>query len=223
MAKARRNVSQRSELLYDLQEYGINPDTREIWLHGCTASEEEEGVDFRMAVMFEKNLSVISEADDGPILIHMHSIGGNWTDGAAIYDAIKACPCHVTILAYANARSMSSVILQAADTRVLTPHCHFLMHEGYYAFDGNMSSARAEMEQAVRDTDAMIQIYAERAVHSDYYMQKGYDEKKIVKDLYEMINKKEELYLTTRQAIRYGLCDAVLGDEGYENTKTLRG
>ena len=30
--KPRRSISQRSELVYDLHEFGINPDTREIVL-----------------------------------------------------------------------------------------------------------------------------------------------------------------------------------------------
>ena len=45
----------------------------------------------------------------------MHSVGGNWNDGMAIFDAIELCQSYVTIIVYGQAESMSSIILQAAD------------------------------------------------------------------------------------------------------------
>ena len=40
----------------------------------------------------------------------------------AIFDAIKICRSHVTILVYGQAESMSSIILQAADKRIMMPN-----------------------------------------------------------------------------------------------------
>ncbi len=48
----------------------------------------------------------------------MHSVGGSWNDGMAIFDAIQLSKSYVTIISYGQAESMSSVILQAADKRV---------------------------------------------------------------------------------------------------------
>lgn len=221
----RRTISQRSELLYDLQEYGVNPDTRELWLHSYLSASvdgDEPGVEYRMATIFEKNMNFLATLGEGPILVHMHTVGGNWTDGMAIYDTIKACPHAVTILAYAHARSMSSLILQAADYRVLMPHAHFLMHEGTWSFDGNASSARAEWLQSEKDCNAMFKVYAERAVNGPRFKDRK-NEKEVIKELKELVANKEEVYLSSRETIAYGFADAVLGDDGYENISTLRG
>jgi ATP-dependent protease ClpP protease subunit len=221
----RRTISQRSELLYDLQEYGINPDTREIWLHGYLLGSEEgeePGVEYRMSTMFEKNMNFLSALSEGHILVHMHTIGGNWEDGMAIYDIIKACPYEVTILAYAHARSMSSLIFQAADYRVMMPHSNFLMHQGSYYFDGNVSSARAEWAEAEKAHIQMLKVYASRAVDGQRFKDRK-TEKEVMKEIEELMIRKEEAYLSPREAIAYGLADAVLGDKGYENLNTLRG
>ena len=47
----------------------------------------------------------------------------------AIYDAIQACKSYVTI-GYGQAESMSGIILQAADNRLMSPHSHFMAHFG---------------------------------------------------------------------------------------------
>ncbi|NDB28393.1 hypothetical protein EB151_02450, partial [archaeon] len=35
----------------------------------------------------------------------MHSVGGSWADGMAMYDAIKMCDSYVTIISYGQSES----------------------------------------------------------------------------------------------------------------------
>lgn len=223
MSTRRRTISQRSELLYDLQEYGVNPDTREIWIHSHISEAEEPGVDYRMAVRFEKNLNFLLTLGTGPILVHMHCIGGNWTDGMGIYDAIKACEESITILCYAQASSMSGVILQAADYRVFMPNTHVFIHQIQNEVGGSLNWVELEAEFHRRANNDMLKIYAHKAIHGAYFMEKGFDEKQTAEEIHQIIQSKEGCYMTPRQAIHYGLGDAVLGDEGYETIKDLRG
>ena len=62
----------------------------------------------------------------------MHSVGGEWSDGMAIYDAISMSRSYITIIAYGQAESMSSIIFQAADRRLITPNTYFMSHYGSY-------------------------------------------------------------------------------------------
>ena len=78
-----------------------------------------------MSNTFIKNIRALEIKSDKPIIIHMQSVGGEWSDGMAIYDAISMCRCHVTMIAYGQAESMSSIIFQAADTRLITPNTYF--------------------------------------------------------------------------------------------------
>jgi len=83
-----------------------------------------------MAESFVKNLHVLESINKEPITIIMNNIGGDELDGMAIYDAIKACESHVTIKVSGNAMSMGSIILQAADERLMYPHAKFMIHYG---------------------------------------------------------------------------------------------
>ena len=222
MSGPRRNISQRSELLYDVQEYSINFDTREIYLHGYIEDDQDEepGVDYRMTTNFVKNLHILSTANEKPILIHMMTCGGCWNFGMAIYDAIKACRNHVTILAYSHARSMSSLILQAADSRVLMPHADFLIHFGSLEQSGNYTSVKQEMSQSEVGTEQMLDVYVNKCKDSKKY--KGRTEKYIRKQLEDKMNMKQEWYIDLREVINMNLADAVLGDNRYEDVIVLR-
>jgi ATP-dependent protease ClpP protease subunit len=120
------------ELLKDFHEYGANINTREIFLHNHYHAEDNQnpGVEYRMSNTFVKNLRALDMRANANITIHCHSIGGEWADGMAIYDAIKLCRSYVTIIIYGQAESMSSIFMQAADYRYMTPNAHFMSHYG---------------------------------------------------------------------------------------------
>jgi len=218
----RRSISQRSEMIYDLQEYGINPDTREIFLHSHidSAEDDEIGVDFRMATTFTKNLRLLTTLNKKPIVVHMHTFGGVWEDGMAIYDAIKSCKdTQITILAYAHARSMSSIILQAADIRVFMPNSVYMMHWGEAEFAGQGKSVAADAKEYMKDHERMIDLYAE--VSADGPKWEGITDHVRRMTIDKMIDDKVECYMSPREAIDYGFGDAVLGDEGFETIDSL--
>lgn len=221
----RRTISQRSELIYDLHEYGINPDSREIFLHSHISEMPEEGevgVDYRMATTFEKNLRVLTCLDKkAPILVHMHSVGGNWNDGLAIYDAIRACTTTpITILAYAHARSMTSIIFQAADHRIFMPSADYLMHWGDMSYEGQGQSFDAEADWYKRGHQHMLKIYSEVLIaNNPKYKNTTLD--KVMEFMGQEMKLQQEWYMTPREAVDMGFGDAVLGDEGYETIDVL--
>ena len=98
------------DLLYDLHNYGANVDTREIFLHNYYASDDTEnpGVEYRMSNNFLKNIRALERKSNKPIP-YMQSVGGEWSDGRVIYDAIVMSKCFITIIAYGQAESMSSI------------------------------------------------------------------------------------------------------------------
>ena len=98
-------------------------------------SEYESGVDHLMAESFIKGLHVLESKNDNEITIIMNNPGGEWYHGMAIYDAIQNARCHCTIKVYGYAMSMGSIILQAADKRILMPNSRFMIHYGGTSFD----------------------------------------------------------------------------------------
>jgi ATP-dependent protease ClpP protease subunit len=98
----------------------------------------ESGTDHAMAETVIKALHILDNQDtsskkgEKPINIIMNNIGGDEYHGMAIFDAIENCKNHVTIRVHGHAMSMGSIILQAADERVMTKNSKIMIHYGTF-------------------------------------------------------------------------------------------
>ena len=101
-----------------IHNFNIDVINREIYLHSHIEGPEEGGVDYRSAIIFEKNIRYLDLISNDPIIIHMHLPGGDWQDCLAIYDTIKNTKSKTIIVAYAKVESSSGVLLQAANLRI---------------------------------------------------------------------------------------------------------
>ena len=128
------------ERLAAIHDYGIDPESGEIWLvgedHGWDDLEtgDEPGVEYLMANRLIKNLRLLSLSGYDKVLVHMKSCGGSEEEGFAIYDALRLSNMRVMILSYTHARSMTSVILQAGQIRSLMPNSYMLLHWGQLGY-----------------------------------------------------------------------------------------
>jgi len=190
----------------------INPDTREMWIHGVDRSDPdigEPGVEYMMATRVIKNLHYFLGQDEKEaVTIMLHSCGGDWEEGMAIYDTITAMPYPVTMLSYTSARSMSSIIFQAADRRIMMPHSYFLMHYGYYCVDGTNKAVYSAVDYDKICMEQMLKIYVDSARKSPKF--KGKRRSYIKKAIVDILDKKEDVYLTPKEAIEWGFADEVL-------------
>jgi ATP-dependent protease ClpP protease subunit len=209
------------EAVYYLQEYNLDHEVNNIYLFGEESYNTgagvdeavEPGVEYMMANRFIKNINYCMRRNPTtPILIHMKTCGGLWEEGIAIYNAIKACPNPVTILNYTHARSMSSLIFQAANKRVMMPDSCFMYHEGTWGFGGTVKQARTEYEQLIQTGERMLDIYVESMKRNGKY--KTWSRKRIRELLISYMDKKEEVYLNDHAAVYYGLADEVFGSSG---------
>ncbi len=207
-----------------LHDYNIDIPSNHIYLFGeetysDLAEGAEPGVEYIMSNRFIRNLNILMRKSDAPILVHMKTCGGDWKEGMAIYDAIKACPNPIIILNYTHARSMSSLIFQAADKRVMMPHSTFMFHDGTIAMDGTVKQFYTEYEQTKAAEEQMLEIYI-NSMKSDG---KFKDEKpeKIRKWLRDQMDKKEDVFLNAQQAIEYGFADEIFGADGVYDWEAL--
>ena len=179
---------------------------------------EEPGVDYVMANRFIKNLNLCMRANpNDPIVIHMKTCGGSWEEGMAIYDAILFCPNPVTILSYTHARSMSSIILQAATKRVLMPHSYFMIHDGTFGVEGTVKQVESAVEFNKRvATPQMLGIYT-RMMREGGSKSKWSD-KRIEKWLRDQMDKSEDFYILPAEAVDLGLADEIFNGNWTELT-----
>lgn len=103
-----------------------------------------------------------------PITVIMNSCGGDWSHGMAIYDAVASCRSHITAINMSHARSMSSLIFQAADLRITAPNSYYMIHDGHeYIGDIPKSVANwVEYSQTVSGPQ-MYNIYLDRLQEQD--------------------------------------------------------
>lgn len=145
------------------------------------------------AEYFRKALAEIPETDT--IELHINSYGGSVKEGVAIYNQLKQKKCK-EIVAYVDgfAYSIASIILQAADRRVMGLGTSLLIHNMWLVVAGNAEDLR----KAADDLDVLMesnrQIYMEKVNITE-------------EELIEMLN--TETYLTPQQAVDMGFADEI--------------
>lgn len=166
----------------DVSEYG----TFDWWTWEYTESETS-------AEFFRKALAEIPEG--ATVELHINSYGGSVKEGIAIYNQLKQKKCK-EIVAYVDgfAYSIASVIMQAADRRIMGLGTSLLIHNMWLSVAGNA----AELRKAADDLDVLMesnrQIYMERVNITE-------------DELIEMLN--NETYLTPEKAVELGFADEV--------------
>jgi ATP-dependent protease ClpP protease subunit len=165
------------------------------------------------------NLTVAEDNSYVANHVVVHNCGGDWKEGMAIYDVIKSCPNRVTILNYTHARSMSSIIFQAGDKRVMMPHSTFMFHEGTMEMGGTAKQFRTEVEENQKDLETMLNIYIN--VMKDHGKMSKMSVSRIRTWLISQMDKREDVYLTAKEAVEYGFADEIFGQDGTYDWKKL--
>ena len=214
---AGRITDERYNHLYCLHELQIDPRAREIYLTGEPGIEgqelDEPGVEYRMATRFIKNLRTLQLESNEPILIHMKTCGGDESEGFAVYDAIRFCPCHVTILSYTHARSMSSIILQAADHRVLMPNSYFLIHWGTALLQGEFQAVMSQAAFDRRREDRFLNVYLDQMEKSTIFSPAHRSREGLESFLRDEMGRQVDLILIPDEAIKWNLADEVFAGD----------
>ena len=199
-------MKKESTLIDQVHDKDINLEKNEIFLVGIEhASEfEDPGIEYAMTNRFIRNMALVRD-NPKPLLIHLKSVGGSCDEGMAMYDTIRAHPQPVTILAYAQATSMSSVVLQAANKRVIMPNCYFMVHDGQWGFEGTVKEVASATEFSKRFQTKMMDIYVNSMRVKNVYKD---DEERELK-LRGLMDKKGDVYMSPEQAVETGFADAI--------------
>lgn len=217
----KRNVSV-EQLISEIHNHHINHLNREIYLHGHIDASEEPGVEYRMATSFIKNLHILCTQSSQNILVHMHTIGGNWSDGMAIFNSIRLCKATITIIGYAQASSMSGIVFQSADKRILMPDCEVMIHHGSIALEDTSVAVKSAVEQNEKSCRRMLQVFAERAIMGKYFKERKYSLKRTMTFIDQKIRQTGDWYLMPDEAIYYGFADGIFGEKGFETFDKIR-
>lgn len=208
---------------HNIHDYNIDIENREIYLHShMGGGDDESGVDYRSAITFEKNLRYLNMLSLDPILVHMHLPGGDWQDCLGIFDAIKSSKSKVIVVATAKVESSSSVLLQAADLRILTPNTNFLVHYGSLSIDNEHKAALSMVQWSEKESEKMIDIFTEKCMNSIISKEKNWKRMMARKHIVSQLATKRDWILTAEEAVRYGFADGILGSKKYPNIEYIK-
>lgn len=186
-------------------DYGIYIPQRTIYMGSEAYTDDggESGTDHFMAERIVKNLLIMDSLSAEPINIIMNNLGGDVIHGMAIYDAIQACRSHVVIKVFGHAMSMGSIILQAADERIMAPNSKVMIHYGTVDLGGHVKNVEKWVEEGKRDDKWMEQMYLFKIQQKQPH--------------FSMARLKERLkfdtILNAQEAVDLGLADKILGEE----------
>ena len=188
------STGDKQQSLFDiLIEHGIDIRGRTIYLQGEVDSEN-----------IHKFVKLIRYLDktDGEITVILDSEGGDVNLGFAAYDSIKECRNPVEVRVMGVAMSMGSIILQAADNRVMTKHSRIMIHRGQMEVGGHFN----DVKRAVKENDDMDKICL------DIYFEKITDKDPSFKmvQLQKMLD--FDTYISAEKALEIGLIDEIQGD-----------
>lgn len=168
-----------------------------LWLGTKMRGDEEDTctVNPQTAERFIKNLTVM-EAIGQPITVLMHNFGGEVYSGFAIYDAIRNCKVPIQIIVVGAAMSMGSIILQAADKRIMTPNARIMIHDGYSSISGTPKNVEAQASEVSNIRKIFYKIYSGRTGLSE----KDFDKWCSV-----------DTYINAEEALSLGMIDEIRG------------
>lgn len=122
----------------------------------------ESGTDCHMSEFFLKAVTHLNRISNKPIIVHMNNLGGDWYHGMAMYDVIRASKAHVYGICWGHAMSMGSIVIQACDSRIVAPHCTFMIHDGFEGLSGTCKSVEAWAKYTTKMRQRMYEIYFSR-------------------------------------------------------------
>lgn len=129
------------------------------------------------------------------IVLQIDSPGGDVTQGTTIYGILRAAGKPVEAQVYGMAASMASVIMLAADKRVMLPGSMVMIHEPWTIAIGDSSFFEKEAELLDKIAGSMLKIYADRTGGSAEELRKAM---------------KAETWLTAEEAVDWGFAGAVV-------------
>lgn len=104
--------------------------------------------------------------DDDTIDIRLHCVGGDCSEGWAIYDALRRTGKKITATVEGTCASMATVVLLAASERKAVEHAQFLIHDARFMWlcleEATADKMGDYAEMLATETQRILDLYVER-------------------------------------------------------------
>jgi ATP-dependent protease ClpP protease subunit len=176
------------------------------WDSGVKAAIEDEGTISILDVIGEdawtgggvtskRVAAALRSIGDRDVVVDLNSPGGDFFEGVAIYNMLRAHPRRVTVRVLGLAASAASVIAMAGDELLIGKAGFLMVHNAWVVAIGNRHDMRLAAETLEPFDEAMAAVYADRA---------GVEQKVAARWM------DEETWFNGERAVSEGLADAFL-------------
>lgn len=145
-----------------------------------------------MSAIVIRSLLKMSELNHEPIEIYLSTYGGDAYAGFAIYDAIRACPCDVSIFVSGKVMSAGVIVFLAGDIRIASVNTRFMIHGVSSETGGKVKDMSVDLAEAKYLDNKMLALFTERSKMKNI----KFWQKKIAN---------QDVYFGTEEAKLYGL------------------
>lgn len=186
--------------------HGIYIPTRTIYLGAVGEGDDsEEEIDHYTSARVIKAIKILEAHNTEPINVIINNCGGDWYYGMSIYDALRTSPCKINIYVYGYARSMTSIILQAGNRRILSPNSIVMIHDGEESslIQGDTKTTQNWLKESMRIMGDMYKIY---------YKRMKVKKPRITLAKIEEICGHDRIF-TAKEAVEYGLADEIMKEK----------
>lgn len=135
-----------------------------------------------------------------PITINMSTYGGCIYDGFALCDSIRMSNTPVKIICYGKIMSMGLPILLSAHYKSAHKNTTFMIHGASFGSIGKVEDVKESLDEANRIQNMMIDYICENS---------KFPRKKLL----SIIEKKQDYYFGTEEALKYKIIDEIIGQE----------
>jgi len=194
--------------LEETHEFGLDIYNRVIYLHHLGG---DDSINWRTSSRLIKNLDILENENSEMITIKIiASDGGDLADGLAMYSAIKNSPCYIYMVGYGMICSSATIIMQAADERVMMKESEFMFHHGSVWLDQTSLAARSTIHSNTRHNKMMLDIYAERCQEGGFFKERNYSKSRVRAYLENKMKSEGDVWLTTSESVDMGFIDSVI-------------
>ncbi len=201
---------------------GLDIENKIVFFSNPDNSEDIAITDASVQDLIKKLMLLDKDRHDKEITIYFTSNGGDTDAGFSLYDYIKQCKSPTKIIIMGKCFSMSSIILQAANKRIMQKNSTLMIHDGSLAVDSEAKNTekRAEynkyqrflcyeillekMKNVKRNNKLPEKIKQIMEKSRMLFSGKGYTINEI-----EMLTG-TDLYLTAEEALRLHLIDEII-------------
>jgi ATP-dependent Clp protease protease subunit len=194
-------------------DYSTHIPSRTIYVSSNAYDEtgefSENGLDFSVSEKFIKGLILLESCNKEPITVIFNMIGGDWYHGIAMYDYMRSCKSHITMIGFGQVRSMGTVVMQAADMRILAPNTRFMIHDGQEGYNGKPKDVINYAKESKHTLETCYKIYYESLKNKHF---KGVSKLSAIKQISKWCD--TDTYFSAEQSVEMGFADKIL--ETYE-------